>query len=63
MDLQEYKQLILDDLLTRTTKSGEPMIDEHTAIELLNSIDDEDLLDGMLFNEPKDVADVIIESL
>ncbi|WP_077195196.1 hypothetical protein [Prevotella ihumii] len=63
MDLQEYKQLILDDLLTRITKSGEPMIDEHTAIELLNSIDDEDLLDGMLFNEPKDVADVIIESL
>lgn len=63
MDLQEYKQLILDDLLIRITKSGEPMIDEHTAIELLNSIDDEDLLDGMLFNEPKDVADVIIESL
>ena len=31
MDVQEYRQLILDDLLARKTDNGDPLISELTA--------------------------------
>jgi len=62
MDIQEYRQAILDDLLARTKQNGEPAIDEPTAIQLLNELKDNELKEGMLFNEPSDVADVLLET-
>ena len=61
MDISEYRQLILDDLLMRKNAKGEPMIEEDIAKSWLNELSDEELEEGMLFNEPKDVADIIIE--
>ena len=60
MDISEYRQLILDDLLMRKNAKGEPMIEEDIAKSWLNELSDEELEEGMLFNEPKDVADIII---
>lgn len=62
MDISEYRQLILDDLLMRKNAKGEPMIEEDIAKSWLNELSDEELKEGMLFNEPKDVADIIIET-
>lgn len=61
MDVQEYRQLILDDLLARKTDNGDPLISELTARDLLNELSDDDLKMGMSFNEPKDIADIIIQ--
>ena len=62
MDISEYRQLILDDLLMRKNAKVEPMIEEDVAKSWLNELSDEELEEGMLFNEPKDVADIIIET-
>ena len=62
MEIREYRQLILDELLARKNAKGEPVIDEKTAKDLLNELADEELEEGMLFNEPADVADIIIQS-
>ena len=61
MDVQEYRQLILDDLLARKTDNGDPLISELTARDLLNELSDDELKVGMSFNEPKDIADIIIQ--
>ena len=61
MDVQEYRQLILDDLLAGKTDNGDPLISELTARDLLNELSDDELKMGMSFNEPKDIADIIIQ--
>ena len=61
MDVQEYRQLILDDLLARKTDNGDPLIGELAARDLLNELSDNELKMGMSFNEPKDIADIIIQ--
>ena len=61
MDVQEYRQLILDDLLARKTDNGDPLISELKARDLLNELSDDELKMGMSFNEPKDIADIIIQ--
>ena len=61
MDVQEYRQMILDDLLARKTDNGDPLISELTARDLLNELSDDELKMGMSFNEPKDIADIIIQ--
>ena len=61
MDVQEYRQLILDDLLARKTDNGDPLISELTARDLLNELSDDELKMGMSFNETKDIADIIIQ--
>ena len=61
MDVHEFRQLVLDDLLARKNAKGEVAISEEQAKDLLNELTDDQLIEGMLFNEPKDVADIIIE--
>ena len=36
--------------------------DTYTSEEVMNELTDEELEEGMLFNEPADVADIIIQS-
>lgn len=60
-NLHDYRQAIIDDLLAREDKNGEPSIDEASAIKLLKQLSDEELEEGMPFNEPVDVADVLLE--
>ncbi len=61
MDVHEFRQLVLDDLLARKNAKGEVAISEEKAKDLLNELTDDQLIEGMLFNEPKDVADIIIQ--
>lgn len=61
MDIKEYRQAILEAVLAAKDENGESKIDELEAREMLEELDDEELLEGMEFNTPQDVADIILE--
>lgn len=59
MSIKEYRQEILSALLNVKNTKGEPRFDEPSAKELLRQLSDEELEEGMLFNTPEDVAEVL----
>ena len=61
MTIDEYRKQILTSLLAKKNSKGELRFDELSAKELLNQLSDEELEEGILFNTPDDVADVISE--
>lgn len=61
MEIKEYREAILKALLAATDENGEPMIDEESAIDILDSFTDEELLDGIDFNTPEEVAEMLLE--
>ena len=61
MSIEEFRQQILTLLLSKTNSKGEPRFDETSAKELLDQLTDEELEEGILFNTPEDVADVLSE--
>lgn len=61
-DIQTYREAILQAVLNRRDpKEGLPLITEKEARSLLARLSDDELADGMLFNTPEDVADIILE--
>lgn len=61
-DIQTYREAILQAVLNRRDpKEGLPLITEKEARSLLAQLSDDELADGMLFNTPEDVADIILE--
>ncbi len=61
MTMEEYRAAILKALLDAKNEDGTPVITEKEAQEALNDFTDEALQDGMLWNTPQDVADIILE--
>ncbi|WP_314695795.1 hypothetical protein [uncultured Prevotella sp.] len=61
MTIDEYRKQILTSLLAKKNSKGELRFDELSAKELLDQLSDEELEEGILFNTPDDVADVISE--
>ncbi|EFB93572.1 MAG: hypothetical protein E6507_01870 [Prevotella bivia] len=61
MTLQDYRQQIIAILLKRKNAKGETFMTELEAKELLAELSDEELEEGMMFNEPEDVAELLIE--
>ena len=61
MSIEEYRQEILSILLNVKNNKGELRFDEASAKELLRQLSDEELEEGMLFNTPEDVAEVLSE--
>ncbi|MGP1550400.1 MAG: hypothetical protein ACTTI4_06760 [Prevotella fusca] len=61
MSIEEYRHQILTILLAKTNVRGEFRFDELSAKELLNQLSDEELEEGMQFNTPEDVADLLSE--
>ncbi|MCI6671115.1 MAG: hypothetical protein SOX84_04145 [Prevotella sp.] len=61
MEITEYREAILADLLSRKKKDGTLAVDEKTAHSLLKMLSNEALSDGMLFNTPEDVAETLLE--
>lgn len=61
MSIEEYRQEILSVLLNVKNTKGEPRFDEASSKELLRQLSDEELEEGMLFNTPEDVAEVLSE--
>lgn len=61
MSIEEYRQEILTALLAKTNSKGEARFDELAAKELLDQLSDEELEEGILFNTPEDVAEILSE--
>ena len=57
-----YRQKILEALLDAKTDSGEPKLTEDHAQALAQELSDEELIDGMDFNTPEEVAELLLES-
>ena len=61
MTIQEYREAILQALLDAKKADGTPRLEPREAQEALNDFTDEELEDGILWNSPQDVAEIILE--
>ncbi len=62
MEVDEYRSKILDLLLNAKDDKGTPRLTEKEAKDLANEFSDNELLDGMPFNTPEEVAEMLLES-
>ena len=61
-NIQAYREAIIKAMLDRRDpEDGYPLILEDEARKLLAHLSDNELADGMLFNTPEDVADILME--
>ena len=60
-DNEEYRAEVLQALLEAKNEDGTPAITPKEAQEALNGFTDDELQDGILWNSPQDVADIILE--
>ncbi len=63
MTVAEYRQAVLEAILQAKDKDGAPLTDEETAKSYLGSLSDDELEEGMLFNTPEEVAEMVLEIL
>lgn len=63
MTVAEYRQAVLEAILQAKDKNGAPLTDEETAKSYLDSLSDDELEEGMLFNTPEEVAEMVLEIL
>lgn len=62
MTIEEYRAAILKALLEAKDEDGNPVLSEKEAKEALNDFTNDQLQDGILWNTPEDVAEIILES-
>lgn len=61
MTIEEYRAEVLQALLEAKNEDGTPAITPKEVQEALNGFTDDELQDGILWNSPQDVADIILE--
>lgn len=61
MDVKRYRAQILKILIDTKDEKGNQRMEEDVAKDLLDSFSDEELMDGIEFLTPQDVADVLFE--
>lgn len=61
MTIEEYRAEVLQALLEAKNEDGTPAITPKEAQKALNGFTDDELQDGILWNSPQDVADIILE--
>lgn len=62
MEVDEYRSKILELLLNAVDGDGKLRLTEKEAKELSNEFSDQELLDGMPFNTPEEVAEMLLDS-
>ncbi len=62
MEVDEYRSKILELLLNAKDAEGTPRLTEKEAKDLSDEFSDQELLDGMPFNTPEEVAEMLLES-
>ena len=62
MEVDEYRSKILELLLIAVDGDGKPRLTEKEVKELSNEFSDQELLDGMPFNTPEEVAEMLLDS-
>lgn len=61
-EIQEFREAVMAILLEAKDKKGEPRFTNESAKALLGELTDEEIADGLPFNTPQDVADVLLEA-
>lgn len=61
-DVGQYRQAILEILLSARDEEGTPRLDEKKAKELSEEFSDQELIDGIDFNTPEEVAEMLLDS-
>ena len=61
MTIEEYRAAILQALLDAKNEDGTSAITPKEAQVALNGFTDDELQDGILWNSPEDVAEIILE--
>lgn len=62
MTVQEYRQQILDILLTATDDKGQRRLSDKDAKLLAREFTDQELKDGMDYNTPESVAEMLLDA-
>ena len=61
-NINDYRQQILQSLVAAVNTKGEQRYTEEQAQALLNELTEEELLDGIDFNSPEEIAQLLMES-
>ena len=61
MTIEEYRAAIFQALLDAKNEDGTQLLSVMVAREALNGFTDDELQDGILWNSPEDVANIILE--
>lgn len=61
MTVDEYRAAILDAMLQLKDNEGNARITEADAKDILKGFTDDELKDGILFNTPEEVAELLAE--
>lgn len=62
MNIDQYRNKILEILLKVQDSNGNNRLTEQEAQSLANEFSDQELMDGMDFNTPEEVANMLLES-
>lgn len=63
MTVDEYRAAILDAMLQLKDNEGNARITEADANDILKGFTDDELNDGILFNTPEEVAELLAEGV
>ena len=63
MTVDEYRAAILDTMLQLKDNEGNARITEADAKDILKGFTDDELNDGILFNTPEEVAELLAEGV
>ena len=63
MTVDEYRAAILDAILQLKDNEGNARITEADAKDILKGFTDDELNDGILFNTPEEVAELLAEGV
>jgi hypothetical protein len=61
-NVDQYREKILQQLLAARDDKGELRLTEKAAKELSEEFSDQELLDGMDFNTPEEVAEMLLDA-
>lgn len=61
-EVNQYRQKILDILLSARGDDGELRLTQKEAEDLSKEFTDQELIDGMDFNTPEEVAELLLDS-
>ncbi len=63
MTVDEYRAAIFDAMLQLKDNEGNARITEADAKDILKGFTDDELNDGILFNTPEEVAELLVEGV
>ena len=61
-DIQSYRHAVIQALLASANAKGGPELTEAEAMKLASHLNDEQLAEGMDYNTPEEVAELLLDA-